>query len=408
MQHSLFDVDKVASTKPVAARHFEDEFERLRDEAAGIGEARGENVFAGEFWAAGQRQGHSLHEVSYRACFKPQLAAFFIERFSREGEVVYDPFMGRGTTVLEAALLGRRALGNDLNPVCARLLRPRLNPPRALAVRERLQMKLPLEPLQHEELLAFYHPQTLGEIEAWRRYFAERHEEEIFDDVDAWIEMVACSRLSGHSPGFFSVYTLPPNQAVSLGSQQKINARRQQTPPQRDTRALIWRKTAQLLGDAARPAPLEHRVLSGCASDTSPIEPHSVDLIVTSPPFLNVVDYRADNWLRAWFLDVNQEEAALWQTPRLEQWSDWMKSAFRAWHSLLRPTGTLVVEVGEVNAGKMDLEKIVARDGARCGWKVEAILINGGRFTKTANCWGVDNMSKGTNSNRLVVFSRQS
>jgi len=406
MQQSLFDVDEVAVDKPIASRHFNDAFERLRDEAAAVSEVQGGNVFTGEFWTAGQRQGHSLHEVSYRACFKPQLAAFFIERFSREGQVVYDPFMGRGTTVLEAALLGRHAIGNDLNPVCARLLRPRLHPPRALAVRERLQMKLEAAPLQHEELLAFYHPQTLAEIEAWRRYFAARRQENSFDATDAWIEMVACSRLSGHSPGFFSVYTLPPNQAVSLDSKHKINARRNQTPPQRDTRALIWRKTTGLLSDASRPVALEHRVLSGCASQTSLIEPGSVDLIVTSPPFLNVVDYRADNWLRAWFLDVNQEEAALWQTPRLEQWSEWMRSAFRAWHSLLRPHGTLVVEVGEVNAGKVDLEKVVAQNGAQCGWNVEAILINGGRFTKTANCWGVDNMSKGTNSNRLVVFSR--
>src|SRR5262249_3893282 len=52
-------------------------------------------AFVNEFWTAKQRQAHSLHEVSYRACFKPQLPRFFIERLTKPGDVVYDPFMGR-------------------------------------------------------------------------------------------------------------------------------------------------------------------------------------------------------------------------------------------------------------------------------------------------------------------------
>src|SRR5262245_4538604 len=65
-------------------------------------------VFTNEFWTARQRAAHSLHEISYRACFKPQLPRFFIERLTSPGDAVYDPFMGRGTTLLEAALMDRR------------------------------------------------------------------------------------------------------------------------------------------------------------------------------------------------------------------------------------------------------------------------------------------------------------
>src|SRR5665213_613761 len=74
-------------------------------------------VFVNEFWTAKQRAAHSLHEISYRACFKPQLARFFIERLTTPGETVYDPFMGRGTTMLEAALFGRVPAGCDVNPL---------------------------------------------------------------------------------------------------------------------------------------------------------------------------------------------------------------------------------------------------------------------------------------------------
>ena len=95
-------------------------------------------IYVNEFWTSRQRAAHSLHEISYRACFKPQLPRFLIKRLSRPGDMVYDPFMGRGTTLLEASLLGRRPAGGDLNPLSSRLLKPRLCPPILDAVEKRL------------------------------------------------------------------------------------------------------------------------------------------------------------------------------------------------------------------------------------------------------------------------------
>ena len=94
--------------------------------------------FVNEFWTSGQRRAHSLHEISYRACFKPQLPEFFIKRLTAPGDGVYDPFMGRGTTPLQAALMGRRPLGNDMNPLSALLTRPRLAPPTLAEIEARL------------------------------------------------------------------------------------------------------------------------------------------------------------------------------------------------------------------------------------------------------------------------------
>src|SRR6266571_9324404 len=85
-------------------------------------------VFINEFWTSKQRAASSLHEISYRACFKPQLPRFFIDRLTAENDTVYDPFLGRGTTLLEAALLGRVACGCDVNPLSAVLIQPRLRP----------------------------------------------------------------------------------------------------------------------------------------------------------------------------------------------------------------------------------------------------------------------------------------
>lgn len=235
--------------------------------------------FVNEFWTSAQRSGHPLHEISYRACFKPQLPAFFIERLSAPGGVVCDPFMGRGTTPLEAALRGRRPCGSDANPLSLMLTLPRLRPPALSEVARRLaEAPLGDGEIEREDLLAFYHPDTLRQICALRNWLLARPP----DPVDDWIRMVALNRLTGHSPGFFSVYTMPPNQAVSVKAQVKINARRAQTPPPRDIAALILKKSRALLAVAP-------------ATKLAYLADASVDLVVTSPPFLDVVDYRADN-----------------------------------------------------------------------------------------------------------------
>ena len=96
--------------------------------------------------------------------------------------------------------------------------------PRLDALSERLdEIDLSHAEEEFSDLLAFYHPDTLREIIALKEYLLSREEEGTLDTIDAWIRMVAINRLTGHSPGFFSVYTLPPNQATSIKRQRIIN-----------------------------------------------------------------------------------------------------------------------------------------------------------------------------------------
>jgi hypothetical protein len=368
-------------------------------------------TFVNEFWTSRQRAAHSLHEVSYRACFKPQLPRFFIERLTRPGDVVYDPFMGRGTTVLEAALLGRASIGNDVNPLSRILVEPRLRPPSVAAVGQRLEA-IPWRDAgpARDDLLTFYHPDTLREIGALQAYLRARAAAGALDDVDAWIRMVAVNRLTGHSAGFFSVYTLPPNQATSVSAQQKINAARQQTPPRRDVPALILRKSRALLadGETHRSArDVTHRLLTGPAAATAALPSASVDLVITSPPFLDVVNYAGDNWLRCWFCDIDPETVQLTVVRRIEEWRREMTAVFGELARVLRPGGHVAFEVGEVRSGRVRLEEHVVPCGVAAGLTPRLVLINAQQFTKTAACWGVDNNTKGTNTNRIVLFERR-
>lgn len=367
-------------------------------------------TYINEFWTSRQRQASSLHEVSYRACFKPQLPRFFIERLTHPGDVVYDPFMGRGTTPVEAALMGRVPYGNDINPLSLTLTAPRFRPPTLDAIERRLhEINLDDHDELPEELLVFFYPETLREICALKKYFLRAR----LDPLDEWLRMVALNRLTGHSAGFFSVYTLPPNQAVSLASQIKINAKRNQIPPRRDVIQLLLKKSRQLLGDvlpevrSTLERVADDVVLTNSPADqTSDLRDESVSLVVTSPPFLDVVQYADDNWLRCWFLGVDAKSVALTVPKKLDAWAVAMEKVLRELRRVLKPGGYVAFEVGEVHGGKTKLEETVLPCGVAAGLSPMLVLINDQKFTKTANCWGVDNMGKGTNTNRIVVFRK--
>jgi hypothetical protein len=363
--------------------------------------------FVNEYWTSGQRQGHNLHEISYRACFKPQLPEFFIARLTRPGDTVYDPFAGRGTTPLQAALMGCRPVGNDINPLSEMLVRPRLAPVSLDGVANRLQVIGAAKTVNtNDELTVFFHPETLERIRTIREWLLQRAATGELDPIDRWIRMVALNRLTGHSPGFFSVYTLPPNQAASLAAQRKINEKRGQTPPKRDVDEIILKKSRGLLADGS---PCDHPAalfMTGPADQTPQLPDGSVNLVVTSPPFLDIVDYEGDNWLRCWFAGIDPRTVKIDRHRDVTDWEAFVRRVFVELARVMRQDGWVAFEVGEVRGGRILLERHVIAAIAGLPFEVAGVMVNQQSFTKTANCWGVSNNSGGTNSNRIVLARR--
>ena len=373
-------------------------------------------VYEQEFWTSKQRQANPLHEISYRGCFKPQLPAYFIDRLSKPGDIVHDPFCGRGTTVVEAALMGRQVSANDINPLSKILTLPRLEVPLIANIDVRLRaIKVSAKLSNDIDLSMFYHPDTERELLNLRAWLQQRREAGREDAEDRWIRMVATNRLTGHSPGFFSAYTLPPNQAVSPESQIRINEKTGKTPEYRDVRALILRKSMQLQSDinaAARwrlqQAARQARFMEGAAGATTGLAGNSVQLTVTSPPFLNVVQYAKDNWLRCWFnsLDAETIGNGITMATSVNEWSAVMLEVLEELHRITRPRGWVAFEVGEVHRGSINLDEAVVPVARAAGFSVEGILINTQKFTKTSNIWGIGNNAQGTNSNRIVMLQK--
>ena len=233
--------------------------------------------------------------------------------------------------------------------------------------------------------------------------------------------MVATNRLTGHSKNFFSVYTLPPNQALSPERQKKINKERNQKPEYKDVKKIILKKTADLtkgindklieifkwklikLGVSQKA-----KFLTVDARETKSIKPDSINLTVTSPPFLDVVNYKDDNWLRCWFNDIDTEEITnkITISKKLPDWEAVMGGVFDELYRITKKNGWVAFEVGEIKKGKVKLDEHIVPLGLQAGFTCEGIIINLQNFTKTANIWGIKNNQVGTNTNRIVLFRK--
>ncbi|MBT8378779.1 MAG: site-specific DNA-methyltransferase [Ignavibacteria bacterium] len=395
-----------------------DLFQKLNGTSADEIEINGKSIprYTNEFWTSKQRQNNPLHEISYRACFKAELPRFFINLFTKKSDTVYDPFAGRGTTIIESALLGRNIISNDINPLSRILSEPRLSVPSLTEVEDRLgKIKFSKHAKAEIDLSMFFHPETEAEIVSLKNYLIEKKERKKEDDIDSWIRMVGTSRLTGHSKNFFSVYTLPPNQAISPERQKKINKERNQKPEYKVVKEIILKKTKDLIKglDSAlieilKKVKKNSLFLTDDAQNTNKIKTNSVQLAVTSPPFLDVVNYNDDNWLRCWFNNIDTKEVAnrITISKKLPVWEQNIGQVFIELFRITKKCGWVAFEVGEVRKGKINLDEHIVPLGLQAGFSCEGIIINLQTFTKTANIWGIKNNQIGTNTNRIVLFRK--
>lgn len=370
-----------------------------------------------EFWTARQRQMHSLHYTnSYRASFKPELPDFFIRRYTNPGETVADPFGGRGTTILQASLLNRKGLSNDVNPLSERLAYPKIHPVTVEEICDRLEeidLSQPVDLSREEDMSMFYHEDTYKELINLRNYLRTHRTE-----VDRFIEMITLSRLHGHSNGFFSAYSFPQISIPKI-NQAKINKTRGVEPDYREVKSRIIKKAKTAL-KSGNIKDIRHwanyqRLTTGDSRDLKGWEDESVHLVVTSPPFLNQVDYVQDTWIETWFCDIPREEieGKIVQTPDLEAWTNFISDTLAELHRVVVPGGVVAMEVGEVRykGNLLNLDEIIAN--LTCSkahnlgqFKVQEILVQSQQFTKLANCFKVANNKLGTNTNRIVLMEK--
>jgi len=326
-------------------------------------------------WKAQPRLwGHSLHPMcSYLASFPAALAHAFVARYSRPGDVVLDPFSGRGTAPLQATATGRIGVGNDLNPFAHLLTAAKLEPATAAEARTRVTaLRLAWRttadhwldtaaaiqadpsggaeiPVPEEVALAF-HPRTFAQVLFLRATLDQS------ERVDRFLAAALSGILHGKTPSYLS--TLMPN-TFSMAPRyvRRFAERTAFQSPERDAFDRLEAKLKRLHRD---PLPTASGIaLLGDARDagtraTAVLRarrlPDRARLVVTSPPYLRTVKYGYYNWLRAWFLGMDSSEidASLDDAHRRTPYLEFLRAVLRDLRPTLTDDGIAVLVVGDV------------------------------------------------------------
>ena len=243
----------------------------------------------------------SLHQLSpYIGKIKSSIAGELIERYSREGDLVVDPFAGAGTIPFEAVIRGRRAFGSDISPYARILSQAKLSPPASLEHAFQMAEKALLEASEFARpdlrrvpkwVGEFFHPETLREA----IQFAEvgRRSGNEF--------LMACflGILHHQRPGFLSY---PSSHLVPYLRDKKFP--RSEYSEMYDYRELRPRLLAKIRRSYKRFVRPKVKARAFRQSSIQELKlPTSFDALITSPPYMNALDYGRDNRLRLWFID---------------------------------------------------------------------------------------------------------
>lgn len=302
-------------------------------------------------WAGSALKNEStLHQLSpYIGKIKSSMAASLVSRFTDKGDLVYDPFSGSGSVALEAWVAGRCVLANDLNPYAYLLTRAKLFPYYSLeealidierssveANKLRGAVDLRTVPLWVRQ---FFHSETLRDTLAWVDVLRRRHR---------WFLLASLLGILHHQrPGFLS---FPSSHTVPYLRVKKFP--RSRFPELYRYRSLRDRLEAKVTRAFRRVPDLDFTIPRSCLSKDAGtvVPPHPVDAIITSPPYMRLLEYGRDNRLRLWFLGTHD-----WRSldriisPRKDAFLELMRRCFTRWKAILKPGHCCVLVIGDAS-----------------------------------------------------------
>lgn len=316
-------------------------------------------------WASlGQRWGHSWHTMcSYLGTFPAPLARAMIAMLSSEGDVIMDPFSGRGTTLLEGRLLGRLPLVSDLNPVAVALSRAKNVSANKDAIFRRVDqlranydhlLYLPEAHVQSDDIQLIYHSHTLAQLCYLRRRLVNSIEPSDMLLLGALLGVMHGSERQDGTSAYASIsmpntFSMSPNYVRRYVETNRLNR------VSRDVFTLLVEKIDRLFRDPP-PTGSEGVVTADDAKQLAHNEQlqkylGQVKLVVTSPPYLDVVNYAKQNWIRNWLLHGQAgigKISDLDDNLTLKDWLNFAGNVVEQMKRFLRPDGVLVMVMGDV------------------------------------------------------------
>jgi hypothetical protein len=326
------------------------------------------------------------HICSYLAMFPPSLPHYFIRRFTKPENTILDPFCGRGTTPVAAASLNRIGIGNDLNPLAIALTRGKLSNPSLDDVLVRLdELELGYDSSEWKyfsgvpnKIRMIFNVNTLRQL-----MYMKRELDWSKPGIDSFITAVLLGALHGSSEGFLSV-SMPNTFSMSWNYVKKFIKDKKLKKPDRDVFKVLRKRIERTLGEGKLLG--KGKVFESDVRNLGEhVDPCTVDLLFTSPPYLKVIKYGLYNWIRLWYLDCNHEkvDSRLDDTHALKDYRNFMEDTLKVALPLIEPKKGfacwVIGDVGELNLAweiwKV-AESITIQDPKRgeLKWKLLAII----------------------------------
>lgn len=406
-----------------------------------------------EWKAQARLWGHSLHPMcSYLASFPAALPHAFIARYTRPGDVVLDPFSGRGTAPLQAAAEGRVGVGNDLNPLAHVLTAAKLEPARPAASKTRLTaLRLAWtadaaawdalgervvaepdardalvpwagsghgpdaadEPVPGEVAVAF-HPRTLGQLLLLRAHLR------LDEPTDRFLAGALAGILHGKTPAYLST-VMPNTFSMAPRYVRTFVAERGYEAPRRDAFALLaakldrlYRQPLPTLGGIALHGDARTAGTRARAALRARGLPDRARLVVTSPPYLRVLKYGYYNWLRTWLLgfDARAIDSELDDAHTREPYLVFLREVLENLRPALTDDGIAALVIGDVETDRgkpssagIGLPERVWEEAAHpAGFRLAGIVRDEvAANRKMTRLWG-DEAGQATKTDRILVL----
>ena len=294
--------------------------------------------------------GRKLHEIGpYIGKVRPLLARKLVNDYSRPFQWILDPFCGSGTIPLEARIQGRHVIAADVNPYACILTKAKFHTPasedtcipQVAVLANIIKIAKNTDDWTPEWVSNFFHKKTLNETKVLVKECLNRR----------WYFLAGCllGILHHQRPGFLSYPSshLVPYLRNNLFPRDKYP----EAYEYRDPIPRLNNKIKRILSTPLPRCTTRYRILQKSVFDRY-LPPCSIDAIITSPPYMNALDYARDNRLRLWFLGIEDFRAVKRrEIGKISTFKSDMTIALRAMTNALKLGGACVMVLGDVARG---------------------------------------------------------
>jgi len=354
---------------------------------------------------------HSAHYMCSRICsFPPPLVRYFILNHSKENDVVFDPFSGKGTTALEALINNRIGWGNDVSPEAYVLTKAKvsnINQKKLFRFLNKLKTEMGfIKSIKDVDwrIKTFYNKKTLTQILELRHILNGKK-----DKYSIFTKALILGIIHGSSSNSLSLkcshaYSMSPMYVKRYSYEHNLIKPTKNVIDCIKNKAIEYFKDGQI-NRKGKSFNFDSRRLK--------IKSSTVNLIITSPPYFAIQTYAYDNWLRLWFLGYNYKEVnkLLVNTNSEERYGDFMYKSIKQMYRILKNGSKCFIVVGDVK--KSTSKGIIIINTAdflkdyaeKVGFKTEDILVD--KIPQTKKVLNSSLCTTGITTERILCLKKE-